>query len=335
MAIWMSLLAAGFVTPKYPLSDPSELWINDQGKFSVSDSVPQMKELGLVTAAVWGDINGDRKADLIVAREWQTIAVFENNPDGLQLKAADDAIGKRTGWWSSIAAADIDGDGDTDLIAGNVGLNTKYKTSLKKPMTVYYGQFDDSGKSHIVEVKQEGDVCYPERGRSCSSHAMPFIAEKFDSYHEFGLATLNEIYGEEKLEEARKFEANTFTHGIFVNDGNGNFEYQALPRIAQIAPSHAITAADFDGDNLIDIILGQNFFGPQSETGRYDGGVGQYLRNRGNLQLEAVRPAESGIFVQDPTTAIASVDINNDGKKDVVMATNDGPVLVYFKQDDE
>ena len=320
----------------FPLSQTSEIWSNDKQRFSILDDTKQdMENLGLVTDAVWADIDGDGWNDLIVAREWDSIAIFKNDKGKLKRLDREDDLSKRTGWWSAIAAADVDSDGDIDLVAGNIGLNTKYKTSLEKPMTVYYGQFDDSGQSHIVEVKQEGNVCYPERGRSCSSHAMPFIAEKFDSYHEFGLATLNDIYGDDKLAAAKKFEANTFEHGVFVNDGTGNFKFAALPRIAQIAPSQSLAVLDFDGDGLMDILLGQNFFGPQQETGRYDGGLGQLLRNKGDLIFEPVKPGQSGILVRDPTTAIGVIDVNGDGKNDVALATNDGPVRVFVRQERE
>jgi len=235
-----------------------------------------------------------------------------------------------SGWWADLVAGDIDGDGDVDLVAANVGLNTKYKTSAKKPMTLYYGEFDASGERHIVEVKQEGNVCYPERGRSCSSNAMPFIADKFSTYHDFGLATLSDIYGEDKLDSATRFEAKTFEHGVFLNDGTGKFEYRPLPRITQLAPSRAIALADLDGDDDLDLVLGQNFFGPQSETGRYDGGVGQILENDGQGSFAPVAPATSGFVVRQAATAIVVRDVNADGNPDIIVAVNDGPVQTFL-----
>jgi hypothetical protein len=234
-----------------------------------------------------------------------------------------------------MAAGDIDGDGDQDLIVSNVGLNTKYKTSLEKPMTVYYGEFDESGKSHIVEVKQEGEICYPERGRSCSSNAMPFIAEKFETFHEFGLASLNDIYGDEKLATATKFEANTFEHAVFVNDGSGKFLFRPLPRISQIAPSHAVVLSDIDSDQDLDIVMGQNFFGPQSETGRYDGGLSQILENNGAGEFKPMLPVKSGLIVREAATAVFVGDINNDQKPDIAVSTNNGPTRIFLGDQNE
>lgn len=322
---------------KYPLSDASELWINEKGTFktAAADVAEGIAALGMVTGAQWADVDGDGFEDLIVSREWDSLALFKNE-NGI-LKRSDETgdLAQRTGWWNDLVMADFDGDGDVDIVASNIGLNTKYKTSTTKPMTVYYGDFDDTGKSHIVEVKQEGNVCYPERGRSCSSNAMPFIAKKFDTFHDFGKATLTDIYGLENLNSAKKFEANTFEHGVFLNDGKGSFGFTPLPRIAQISPSKAIAVADLDGDGDADVVMGQNFFGAQSETGRYDGGLGQILLNNGDGNFSPVSPAESGFLVRPTATAVFVGDFNGDRRPDIAVATNDGPLKLFVRQMNE
>ena len=322
---------------EYPLSGPSELWINEKGTFKTADAAVAegLDSLGMVTSAQWADVDGDGWKDLLISREWNTIALFKNEQGKLKQAEETGDLGRRTGWWNDLVHADFDGDGDVDIVASNVGLNTKYKTSGTAPMALYYGEFDDTGMAHIVEVKQEDNVCYPERGRSCSSNAMPFIADKFDTYHEFGLATLSDIYGEEDLNSAKKFEANTFEHGIFLNDGKGSFRFEPLPRIAQISPSKAMAVADLDGDGDFDVVMGQNFFGAQSETGRYDGGLGQILFNNGDGNLSAVSPAESGFLVRSPATAVFAGDFNGDRRADIAVATNDGPLKLFLGQKNE
>ena len=231
-----------------------------------------------------------------------------------------------------MAAGDIDGDGDTDLIATNIGKNTKYKSSMKKPIETYFGDFEGTGQCPIVEVKKEGDQMYPERGRSCSSHAMPFIAEKFPTYHEFGLATLNEIYSDEKLEAADHFVANTFYSGVFVNDGSGKFAFKKLPNIVQISPGNDVVLCDINADGNLDAVIAQNSYAPQSETGRYDGGVGQVLLGDGSGQFEPVPPAISGFFVRGDARAISVEDVNRDGTPDIVVTTNRGPAYTFLNR---
>lgn len=322
---------------KYPLSDASALWINEKGTFKLAadDVAKGIDSLGMVTSAKWADVDGDGLEDLIVSREWDTLALFKNEKGTLKRFEESGDLAERTGWWNDLVIADFDGDGDVDIVAANIGLNTKYKTSTTKPMTVYYGDFDDTGKSHIVEVKQEGNVCYPERGRSCSSNAMPFIAKKFDTYHDFGKATLTDIYGIDSLNSAKKFEANTFEHGVFLNDGKGSFQFSPLPRITQISPSKAMAVADVDGDGDHDVVMGQNFFGAQSETGRYDGGVGQILSNNGDGSFSPVSPAESGFLVRAAATAVFVGDFNGDSRADIAVATNDGPLKLFVGQMNE
>jgi hypothetical protein len=138
------------------------------------------------------------------------------------------------------------------------------------------------------------------------------------------------VYGEDNLNRARRFEANTFEHGIFFNDGAGKFSFKSLPRISQIAPSRASSLADIDGDGDLDIAMGQNFFGPQAETGRYDGGLSQILINDGRGEFRAAVPQETGVVVREAVTAVKVTDINGDGAADVVFAVNNGPVKVYL-----
>ncbi len=318
---------------EFPAVQTSRLLRNDDGVLrDVTEAVaPALIDVGMVTGALWTDTDGDGRIDLVVSREWDTVLVLRN--DGEKLKPKDSGeMSDLPGWWYGVAAGDIDGDGDTDLLATNLGKNTKYKASKDKPIEAYFGDFDGTGAKHIVEVKKEGDNVFPERGRSCSSNAMPFIAEKFPTYHDFGLATLDEIYTEEKLGTAAHFVANTFYHGVFINDGAGRFTFKKLPDIAQIAPSYAAALHDLNGDGHLDAVLTQNSYAPQVETGHYDGGVGQVFLGDGRGGFTPVAPAVSGFFVRGDAKDLAVRDLDGDGKPDLVVATNRGPVYTFLNR---
>ncbi|HWB01552.1 MAG TPA: FG-GAP-like repeat-containing protein [Verrucomicrobiales bacterium] len=325
------------VPGSYPETPRSRLLRNETsgGKVRFTDVTDDVggKDLrlsGMVSGAVWSDVNRDGWPDLLLAHEWGKVALFMNNKGKLALRSvADDDLAKNSGWWLSVDTADMDGDGDLDIVAGNFGYNTKYKEATpQKPKLLYYADFDETGKKNIVEVKREGDKLYPERGRSCSSTAMPFLKKKFPTYDTFAKATLDEVYGD-KLKEADKFEANTLGSGIFFNEGsdaNGvpKFRYMALERIAQIAPSFGLVVADFDGDGLNDLMLAQNFHSPQIETGRYDGGLGQLLLNQGKRELLPIASGDSGIAIPDDAKAATACDLDGDGRQDLLVSTNGG-----------
>ncbi|MEZ6119085.1 MAG: CRTAC1 family protein [Pirellulaceae bacterium] len=230
--------------------------------------------------------------------------------------------------WNGITAGDLDEDGDIDYVVTNFGLNTKYHASAQHPALLYYGDFDQSGKMQLVEAEHEDDTLFPVRGKSCSTKAMPHLADKFHSYKEFALASLDEIYTPKCLDESHRFAANELRTGVFWND-RGTFRFQPLDRIAQIAPAFGVHVADVNLDGHSDIMLAHNFFVPQVETGRMDSGQGQVLLGNGQGDFQPVRPDASGFQVPGDARAFASADIDGDLLPEFLVATNDGPVIAF------
>ena len=208
-------------------------------------------------------------------------------------------------------------------MATNQGLNSKYHASRKHPHRLYYDDFDKSGSLDLVEAEFEGDTEYPIRGRSCSSRCKPFIADKYKTYHDFSLATVADIYETKSVQRPAK-EANYFQSAVFWNDGDQGFTIAALPRLAQISPGYGVAADDFDGDGLVDVLMANNFFHAQPETGYMGGGLGLLLRGGGNREFEPSWPNRSGVAVSGDANGLAIADFDNDGDQDAVFAVNSG-----------
>jgi hypothetical protein len=326
----LDLFVAGRCVPgAYPTSPPSRLLRNEGGRFSdvTAALAPHLIKAGMVTDATWTDIDGDGWQDLALATEYGPVKLCHNHAG----ERFDDESLPGSGWWSSIEAADIDRDGDTDLIAGNLGLNTKYHPSAAHPQVILYGDFSGNGNPAIVEAKPSELGLLPVRGKSCSSSAMPFLKQKFTTYHDFASASLDQIYTKEKIASSLRLEAEVAGSGIFMNDGSGKFEFRLLPRLAQISPARDIATLDFDGDGHLDLFLAQNFFTPQRETGRFDGGVGLLLKGDGNGSFDVIPPQRSGVIAPEDSAYTIATDVDGDGNLDLVIATNDGPVRTFLR----
>ncbi len=327
-------VGARVIPGKYPISTASRLLVNDTPathrpvRFADAPSgvASTLTDAGMVTGAIWSDADSDNDLDLLVTTEYGPVRFYRNESGRLVDATSAAGLAGRLGWWTCIAAEDVDADGDTDYAIGNFGLNTKYHPTKKQPQLLYYGDFAGLGQLHCVEAHLDDDILVPNRGRSCSSRAMPFIAEKFENFHSFATADLAEIYSAEKLRSAIKLEVNELSSGMLLNDGNGRFEFSPLPRLAQAAPSFGLAFLDANGDGKIDLYVSQNFYGPQRETGRMAGGVGLLLLGNGNGSFRELKPRRSGIVIPGDARRAVALDVNGDGNDDLAIAVNNAPV---------
>ena len=331
----LDLFVGGRVVPgEYPLTPNSRLLRNDNGRFieAIDDIAPGLRRSGMVTSALWSDADSDGDLDLLVTLEWGPVKLWRNDGNRLTDQTSGSGLAERTGWWNGIAGRDLDHDGDMDYVVTNLGLNTKYIASMEQPARLYAGDLDQSGRLRLVEAQFEGDTLYPIRGKSCSQNAMPFVQDQFPKYHDFALASLQDIYTNQCLTEAKLYEANTLDSGVLINDGTGHFAFHALPRMAQASPGFGLVLTEVDGDGEIDLYIAQNFFSPQRETGRMDGGLSLLLRGRGNGQFEPVWPAQSGLVVPGDAKSLVTLDLNMDGHLDFLVGINNGVPMAFVNR---
>ena len=322
------LLVLGRLVPhSYPSPANSYILKNASEKgtpkfINVTDEVaPALNSLGLATSAEITDFDNDGWMDIIIVGEWMPIRVFKNQKN--KFKEVTKKVGltdETRGWWWSIKGADFDGDGDTDYIVGNLGLNYKYKANEKETFDIYLNDFDKNDTKDIVlSYYNEGEQ-YPVRGRQCSSQQIPAIKTKFPDYESFSVATLEDVYPEKDLENALHYQVKSF-ESIYLENKDGKFIAHSLPMEAQLSCINQIIIDDFDGDGNLDAVIAGNLYWSEVETPRNDSGIGVFLKGDGKGGFKAMTAPESGLFIPGDVKDMKLININNN--KTVVIAKND------------
>jgi hypothetical protein len=327
----LDLFVGGRAIPgRYPEPASSRLYRNENGhfKFDQQHSEP-LKDLGLVSGAVFSDFDGDGDADLILAVEWGPVIVFRNDNGNFTDATAALGLAQYLGWWNGVTTGDLDGDGKLDIIATNWGLNSKYHASAEHPLRIFYDDFDRNGTLDVIEAYFDPilNKLVPERGLTSISNAIPYVRIRTVTHKKFAGASVQEIVGP-VLQQAGELQANTLAHTIFFNRGD-RFEAVALPQEAQLAPAFHVGVADFDGDGHEDVFLSQNFFANQMETSRSDAGRGLWLKGDGAGKLHPIPGQESGVKVYGEQRGAALGDYDKDGRVDLAVTQNGAATKLY------
>ena len=332
----IDLFVGGRIVPgKWPETPRSFLYRNVGGRFEdVTDQLaPGLRQVGMVTAAAWADVDGDGRPDLVLTLEWGPVKVFHNTGHGFEDYTARLGLSGVTGWWSALTVADVNGDGRPDLIVGNVGLNTKYSASPEAPAVLFAGDLDGTGRTAIIEACYDTDGrLYPLRGRSKLASIFPWLRKKFQTYADFSHATVEDLFPPERLRAATRLAATELASGIFLQQADGTFKFSPLPRLAQLAPINGFVCADLDGDGTADLFCVGNFFGPEPTTGRFDGGVGLLLHGDGQGNFTPVSPAMSGLVVPGDARAVVRLaPLGKDDSPRLVVGQSHGPLLLFSR----
>jgi hypothetical protein len=316
---WMDLLVGGrSPIGQYPLAERSFLLKNQGGSLvdATSTWLPGLEKIGMITDALFSDVNADGKVDLVVVGELMPITVLLNTGTAFQL-AKETGLESYTGWWNSIASADLDQDGDSDWIVGNLGANNAYHPSADRPVKVYAKDFDANGSVDPISFayykeKIGGEYqAFPSHFWDDLIGQSPMFRRKFDRYKYFAKSTEQTFFTEEEKKDAQVF-TGTLDRSVWVeNLGGGKFSIHELPIQAQLAPMNGIVADDFNGDGYTDLMMVGNDYGNEVFIGRLDASIGWILLGNGKGELKYMPGRTSGFMVPGDAKALVKLSAAN------------------------
>ena len=319
-------LGARSVPGNYGLPPRSYLLRNVNGTY-IDKATEAIGNFGMVTDASWTDIDGNGSLDLVVVGDWAPISIFLNDGGRFQNEIN---IPNSHGWWSRVEAADVDGDGNQDLVLGNWGLNTKFRASPKRPLTMFVNDFDDNGKSEFILnwYPPEDNSQYPFASKMDLTGQLPGLRKVILRYEDYANKTYDSLFSAEVRERSIGYQAYYLEHAVLWNNGNNQFKLSALPLKSQVSPVYGIAIDDLDGDGHNDIWLGGNFYALKPQVGRCDASRGVFLKGSGSdRSFTYTAPKASGIYVTGEVRD-AKVFKSSTGLK-VLIARNNDTVLQF------
>jgi hypothetical protein len=281
---------------------------------------------GMVTDAVWSDIDKDGWPDLIITGDWMQVMIFKNYHGKFSEITEHVGLKDSNGWWSKLFPVDVDNDGDIDLIAGNLGLNTQFKPSETQPMITYAADFNGDGKVDPIFTWFVQGKSYLFNSRDELAEQIPTINKKFLKYSNYADASIYDLFDKEQIAAARKFYIKNVKSSILINNGKGTFTINPLPIEAQFSPVYGILYSDYDGDGNKDILTSGNFFPFRVQQGRSDASIGSLFKGNGKGDFKAVNNDITGLLLQGDIRDM--VDVKGKKGSVIIISKNNGSVQV-------
>jgi len=289
---------------------------------------PGLMNIGMITDMVWADIDNDNDLDMVIVGDWMPIKIFINDGGLFSDKSEKFGLLNTDGWWHRIVAKDVNGDGNTDFILGNHGLNSFFKATAERPVTMYVNDFDLNGSVEQIICSYNGDKSYPVAMRDDLVKQIPSLATKYQKYEDYKDQTIEDIFPAEVLQRSIKLHSQIMESCLLINTGKGTFKLISLPKEAQFSPVYAIAADDFDHDGICDIIVGGNQERAKPETGIYDASYGLFLKGSSDFSWKPVPSTVSGFFTKGEIRDLECMNIKK-ARLMVVARNNDN--LQFYK----
>lgn len=326
------LFVGGRVLPnEYPYS-PSSYLLENNGKGifkNVTDEKAEgLKKIGMVSDALWTDVDNDGLYDLMLVGEWMPITLFLNQSGGFKNITQQAGFNDSEGWWNSITQGDFDQDGDMDYVAGNFGLNSQLTTSVEEPVSIYVKDYDKNGSvDPILSCYDEGKN-YPVFSKDDIQQQLTILKNRFVRYNEYAGLTIDQVFTADELEGSKVLYAKNFETSYVENIGNGKFIISALPKEVQLSPIYGLHTGDFNNDGYLDIVMGGNFTASRVKFGHYDAIKGICLLGDGKGQFSYMDASDSGLMVSGEVRDIQKI-LSAKGEEFIILSRNNNTPKIY------
>ncbi len=300
------------------------LLINDgKANYNISKQ-PVLSDLGMIGDAAWDDIDGDKDLDLVVAGEWLPLTILLNNAGILVNVTQDAGLSNTAGLWKRIMPGDFNGDGKTDFIVGNMGLNSRLDASTEQPLSMFFNDFDTNGSTEQFLCRYNNGMLLPYMLRSELVSNIPALKKKYLYYKGFTNQKITDIFKPEQMKNAVELKAGLLSSGVLMNLGGGKFSFTALSNEAQFAPIYGICIGDFDADGKQDALTGGNFLGSKPEFGYLDADYGLFLKGDGKGGFTPLRSKDTNLKIDGEVRDIKTIKLGNK-KSFMVLKNNAAP----------
>ncbi|MBT6005135.1 MAG: VCBS repeat-containing protein, partial [Prolixibacteraceae bacterium] len=288
---------------------------------------PELQDVGMIRDMLWEDVDGDGDKDIILAGDWMPLKIFINESGNFKEKTNAFGTDKTSGWWNSLVAGDFDNDGDVDFVAGNHGLNSRFKTLPWKPIDMYVNDFDLDGSVEQIICTYEGDFSYPLALKHDLTRQLPMLERKYETYEMYKNQQITDIFPEEQINNSIHLEAHVLETSLFINNGAGEFARKSLPAEVQFSSVFTAEVTDYNSDGNLDILLGGNLHHVKPEVGRYDASYGSFLLGDGQGGFQNIPAKSSGFHLDGEIRDI--MEVKTETGEILVVSRNNSPIQVF------